>query len=135
MKDVDGAFGEIAKGRKPKRYFELYMARFDRKISLESMMRICYAIGSVHRETGIVRTDRAVGIKPGTIKKDATADAKKAWWTKFFAYQTPTEENEQDQEWIEQIEANMGDACELTEEEERWVNYLQEIPHEEKLPI
>lgn len=139
MKDVKDVLVKIAAGRsgdpKPKRFIKLYTAMLDREITFESMKTICYAIGSIHREAGMVRTDRVVGIDPGRLTKDTPPEGKAGWWTRKNAYRIPKEKNEVDKEWIEQIGENMGDSYELTEEEERWVHYILKIPLQEELPI
>lgn len=132
MLDVKGELQTIARKReadpKPKRYVELYTAMLNREVSLQSMNNVCYAIGTIHREAGLVRTDRVIGKKPEDLSKDAKSEKKRKWRQKAHAYLYPLERNEDDKEWLEDISENMGDSYELTEEEQHWVHYILGIP-------
>lgn len=114
-----------ATSKKPKRYVKLYVAMNNREISQESMDRICYAIGSLHVEEGTVRADRVLPADPGKISKDADVETKKKWQKRADSYAHARDANIDDERWIKKIVANMGSSCELTEEEQRWVNYIQ----------
>jgi hypothetical protein len=119
---------------KPKRYVELYQSMLDRKVSQISMDRICYAIGSIHRETGIVRTNRPLPIDPGKLDRDASIEAKKMWKEQADSFIYARDQNVNDRNWIEGIEANMADSCELSDEEQGWVDYILHGAADQSLP-
>lgn len=121
------AADKAAKDPKPAKYVELFNAMTNRVITQEQMNRVCYAIADVYRREGKYRTDRPIPRDPGKLSHKADADTKKRWHKQAKSYRYALDANEDDKEFIGEIVANMGDAVELDETEQRWVGYIMAV--------
>lgn len=111
---------------KPGRYVEMFTAMQNRRITQDQMNRVCYAIADTHRESKLLRTNRYVPPDPGKLDKNTGGQKRKDWQARAASYRTAVDQNAADAEWIDEIEAKVGDAFELDETEQAWFDYVTE---------
>jgi len=123
---VDRVIEAQRQDRKARRYTELLQAQHIRKLTQEQVKRVILAIGDWYRSKGAYRTDRVVLPDPLPISREVSAEERKEYEIAIKSRRRAKEQNRLDQAWLGKLNAEIDDAFELDESEQRWFVYITE---------